>query len=488
MRKTLSPVASAVIAALLGAAPVRAEGWRDHLVPLLSERSRAEFVDWFRPRAGTAPPGAERYDFFASQLRAGVRATFPHAQVTLELQDTRLVGLPDDASLPAPQGNLGPGATYYAHTRATDQGETILKQAFLAVRWRGVQGTLGRFDYGEGLETTPGDPTLVWLKRARLAERLVGAFGYTHVARGFDGLRLGMDRPAWNASAIAAHPTAGGFEVSANHELGEIDLAGLALTAKGLAAAAPWDARGFYFYYHDTRGDDGRPLKVDNRPAPVRAADRGALRLHTMGGHAIAALDAGGLRLDGLSWGAWQSGAWGALAHRAWTAALEAGVQAPRLPAAPWLRAGVDLGSGDDDPGDGLHRTFFQLLPTARVYAQLPFYNGMNIEDRFVQVVVRPHPVVTVRSDFHELRLREARDLWYAGGGATREDVFGYSGISSSGRRDLARVTDLSVTAVVHRRLTLYGYYGHAFGRGVVRGTFEGDDADYGYLESTFRW
>ncbi len=465
-----------------------AGGLRDHLAPILSVRTRLEHVDWFGPAAGVAAPGAERYDFVANQLRAGVRATFPQAQITLELQDTRLWNVPDDASLAAPHGNLGPGALYYFHTRRRTQGETIVKQAAASFRWRGLQGLGGRFEYGEGAETTPGDPALVWLKRWRVSERLIGPFGYTHVARGFDGLRLWMDRPHWNASAIAARPTAGGFEVSANPQLDEIGLLGASLTGKGLASAAPWDARVFHFHYSDTRGGDGRPTKVDNRPGLVRAADRGAIRIGTTGGHAMVAADAGAVRLDGLAWGAVQSGRWGALDHRAVAAALEAGVQAPRLPGAPWLRAGVGLGSGDDDPADGRHGTFFQILPTARVYAQLPFFNGMNLEDRFVQLITRPHPNVTVRADVHDLRLRESADLWYAGGGATREDVFGFAGTPSSGRQDLARMADVAVTAVVHRRLTLHGYYGRAFGGDVVRGVFARDRADYGYLETTFRW
>lgn len=476
------------IGLLGGTSTALADGFRDYLAPIFSVRGRVESVNWFRPPASAAAPGAERYDFLATQVRAGVRATFPHAQVTLELQDTRLWRLPADASLAAPHGNLGPGAIYYFHTRERDQGQTFLKQAMASFRWRGVQASVGRFDYGEGLETMPGDPSLVWLKRFRIGERLIGPFGYTHVTRGFDGVRVWMDRPRWNASAIAARPTAGGYEVTADHGIDDIVLLGASFTAKGLESAAPWDARAFYNHYDDTRGDDGRPIKVDNRPLTARSADRGALRIHTAGGHAIVALDCGAARLDGLVWGAWQSGQWGELDHRAWSAALEAGVQAPRLPAAPWLRAGFDLGSGDDDASDAIHRTFFQMLPTARVYAQTPFFNGMNIEDRFIQLVARPHPAVTVRSDFHDLRLREHADLWYAGGGATREDVFGFSGTPSSGRRDLAKLVDASVTAAVHRRLTLYGYYARVLGGGVVRGVFAGDEADYGYLEATFRW
>jgi len=32
------------------------------------------------------------------------------------------------------------------------------------------------------------------------------------------------------------------------------------------------------------------------------------------------------------------------------------------------------------------------------------------------------------------------------------------------------------------------GYYGHAFGAGVVGATFEGRDADYGFVEATYRY
>jgi len=43
----------------------------------------------------------------------------------------------------------------------------------------------------------------------------------------------------------------------------------------------------------------------------------------------------------------------------------EAGWQAPAKTLwKPWFRAGVAYGSGDNDPKDGKHGTFFQILPT----------------------------------------------------------------------------------------------------------------------------
>jgi hypothetical protein len=464
------------------APPLHAGGLRDHLVYTATWRLRGEWVDYFEPPASAAPPGAPRYTFGASQLRAGVRATYPHFQLVVEAQDTRLLGLPPDGSLAAPFGNLGPGATYFAHQRETSPGGTFLKQATLTVRRSGVSAAAGRFEYSDGLETVPADPSLAWLKRSRLAERLIGPFGYTHASRSFDGLRVSYDRGGWNTSALAVRPTRGGYDVRGNQEVGDVGLAGLSVTAGPSLGGSPADVRAFYVFYDDARAD---VLKVDNRPAGVRREDRGRVRVHSVGGHFAAVIPGGGV--DVLLWSVAQTGAWGHLDHRAWAAAAEAGWQ-PRMWGAPWIRVGYDRSSGDPDPGDGRHGTFFQVIPTPRIHAQFPFYNLMNGEDAFVQLLVRPHPRVQVRGDLHRLRLAEPRDLWYSGGGATNDEVFGFSGIPSGGGRSLARVAELSLAVRVHPRVSAYAYYGHAFGREVVRATFPGARARYGYLEMTFRY
>jgi hypothetical protein len=484
-QKQLSRVIGILFAVVGITRAADASDWRDSITFTLSERVRGEFVDWFRPPSGTAPVNAHRYNFFASQLRVGARVTFPHIQFVLEMQDTRILNLPRKASLAPPIGNLGPGATYFSHTRDADQGEPFLKQGYLTFRRSGLSASVGRFEYSDGLETIPADPTLAWLKRNRLGERLVGPFGYTHVTRSFDGGRIAYDHPNLNVTAFATHPTAGGFEVSANRELDRISLAGLSLTVKQLMDVLPTDLRAFYLYYDDTRKE---PLKVDNRPRPVRVADKDRIAVHTWGGHAITAIDAGPGTLDALLWTAFQAGDWGFLDHYGWAYAVELGYQLPRLPWAPWLRLGYNRSSGDDDPTDSEHMTFFQMLPTARIYAQFPFFNLMNNEDSFVQLILKPHSRVTVRSDYHWLRVTEPRDLWYAGGGATNDDVFGFSGIPSGGRRELAHLVDLGITIRLHERLTTYLYYGHAFGQGVVRNTFPGKDANYGYVDLTFRY
>jgi hypothetical protein len=286
---------------------------------------------------------------------------------------------------------------------------------------------------------------------------------------------------------MGLRPTRGGFEVSANRELDGVTLAGLALTAKRLpfSVAAPADLRLFYLYSEDRRNE---PLKVDNRALAARQGDRDSIFVHTIGGHALTAVDAGPGVLDGLVWAVGQLGEWGELDHAAWAYAVELGYQLPRVPAQPWLRVGLDQSSGDGDPTDGDHGTFFQVLPTARVYAQLPFFNLMNNRDVFAQLILRPHARVTLRTDYHWLSLTERDDLWYAGGGATNAKIFGFAGAPSGGHTELAHLVDLSATISLHQHLSLGLYYGHAFGCSVVRTSFADEDADYGFAELTFRY
>jgi uncharacterized membrane protein YkgB len=131
---------------------------RDRITFTVNDRIRGEFVDWFTPHEGKAEPGAERYNFVANRFRAGVRVLLPPAELNLQLQDTELANLPENASLPAPIGNLGTGAIYFANRRSTPQGEVFLKQGTLTVRGRGLTATFGRFEYRDGLEVV-----LLWI-------------------------------------------------------------------------------------------------------------------------------------------------------------------------------------------------------------------------------------------------------------------------------------------------------------------------------------
>ena len=461
------------------------ERWDEHLKLTFSDRFRVEYVDWFRPPDAVTSGSPEEYTFVANRLRLGATLTFPSWQAVLEIQDTRILNLPNDASLAAPFGNLGPGAVYYANSRDRNQGSTFIKSGYLTVRRSGFALSGGRMDLSDGLETLPGDRTLLWLKEERIGQRLLGPFGYTHVSRSFDVSKLSWDRRAWNLTGFGGRPTQGGFEVDANEGLDDVHVAGLAWTVKSLPKAPPVDLRVFYLFYRDARE---APTPTDNRPIGARQSDDGTIAVHSMGGHALTAVEWGPGSVDALAWGVVQAGQWGRLGHFGWAYALELGYRMARWPASPWLRIGWNRSSGDDDPSDSQHETFFQVLPTARIYARLPFYNAMNNNDVFAQLVLRPHPRVRFSADYHWLSLTERRDLWYYGGGATNQRIFGFSGSPANGAAPLAHLADVSVTLGPWKGVELSTYYGHAFGRGVVQNLFAGTDADYFFSEVTLRY
>jgi hypothetical protein len=486
MSRLLVAVAIVVAGVVPASSALLTEGWEDRIKLSVSTRLRGEFVDWFRTPCCAGGEVENRYDFFGSQTRFGAEVQLPHARVVLVVQETLLANVPTRSIAPAPIGALGTGAIYFQNTGSSFQQEPFLKLGFLELRRRGLTVQLGRFDIRDGLETLPTNPALLFLKRERISERLVGPFDFTHVTRSFDGGLVAYDRPAWNVTAYGVLPTRGGFEISANPEIEDMVLAGAAFTAKRIPGVdVPFDGRAFYLYYEDGRTET---VKVDNRPLAEREADRDAIRVHTLGAHALALPRVGPGEIDLLLWAVVQTGRWGELGQTSWAWALEAGYQLPRLPGSPWVRVGIDRSSGDGDPDDGSHETFFQVLPTARRYARLPFFNLMNDQDVFAQILLAPHPLVQVQADYHWLTLTEAADLWYSGGGATNDVLFGYAGIPSGDRRELAHLVDFSVAWRTLPWLSVNAYVGHAFGQSVVGSSFAGRGATYGFVEATLSY
>ena len=155
-----------------------------------------------------------------------------------------------------------------------------------------------------------------------------------------------------------------------------------------------------------------------------------------------------------------------------------------KLKLQPWFRCGSFYSTGDDNPNDGKHGTFFQVLPTPRIYARFPFYNLMNNQEAFTEVVLRPHPKLRVRSGAHFLRLSSKNDLWYSGGGAFEQSTFGFTGRPSNGSRSLANVYDLSLDYRLNVHMTLTGYYAGATGRTVIKKIYPaGGTAQFAYVE-----
>jgi hypothetical protein len=445
-----------------------------------SVRTRLPAWFWFEA------PGNNDYVFSGSTLRLSLGQQRKRFDWLVEPEVPVLLGLPDNATAPAPQGQLGLGANYFDANESRNAIMLFPRQAYVRLKSAPTPRSslrFGRFEFAGGEEVIPKNPTLAWLDRNRIAQRLIGPYNWSYAGRSFDGAEYTWSRAKVNFTAMGALATRGAFQVNGWRNLNvAIGYGALTGQTAGNRNAGEWSA--FGIFYDDWRG----LVKTDNRPLPLRQADPESIRIGTFGGDYISALSTGAGTFDALVWAAGQVGAWGQLNHRAAAVAVEGGWQ-PRVmrTIAPWVRAGYFFSTGDDDPLDGTHGTFFQLLPTPRIYARFPFFNLMNLRDTFVMLILRPGRAFNVRADAHDLRLSNRNDLWYAGGGAFQPQTFGYTGRPSGGNRGLANLYDVSVDYRAGARLLLTGYFGYAVGRLVIRNIYPaGKNGALAYFELNY--
>ncbi len=463
----------------LGPAAARAQV-PGHITFSESLRSRVYFWDWFQPASGD-----NSYQYSGNLLRLGLSQSRDGWDWNAEFAAPFLLGLPTNATGTGPQqGALGLGSNYYSANSAQNAALIFPKQLY--VRLDGLGGDkdhtlqIGRFEFMDGSEIVPKNATLAAVKRDRVFQRLIGPFGFSDVGRSFDGVHYAYATPNGNFTFVAAVPTRGVFQVDGWGWV-RVGFGYGSYTREWSGKGHSADTRLFFIEYDDFR----HIVKTDNRPLAVRRTDLANIVIDTFGGHSLHAIETGSGTIDLLFWGAVQTGRWGVQAQRSGALDVEAGWQPKGLARVrPWLRGGFTYGSGDGNPNDNRHTTFFQLLPTPRPYAKFPFFNMMNNEDRYGILILRPHAKVTITSEFHALRLSNSNDLWYSGGGAFQPWTFGYTGRSTSGRRSLGNLYDTGADYRVNRHFTLSGYYGYTQGLAVMEQIYpNGKNGKFGYLE-----
>jgi hypothetical protein len=446
-------------------------------------RFRVEGWDWFQP-----PAGQNAYGFEHSLLKIGIGQKGESFEWLLEGAQDAIVGLPTSAVQPGRLGQLGLGGTYFlANGNASNNVNGFVKQAYVGVKLP-AKGRLraGRFLFFDGAEVPQKDKTLATLINTRVVQRLIGDFGFSAVQRSFDGAQLAFNAGSNNFTLFGARPTRGVFQSDGMGEL-NVDVFYGAYTRSINSGRNSGSLRAFALGYVDDRGT---VLKTDNRTLAARTADVSSIRIGTYGAdyaHVVHTDHAG--QFNFLVWGVLQNGGWGHLAQRAGAFVGEAGWQPNVRLINPWFSAGYSYGSGDSNPNDNSHGTFFQALPTPRPYARFPFYNMMDNEDFYGTAVFRlPHALVA-RSELHALRLSNSHDLWYSGGGAFQPHTFGYTGRASNGNRSLANVWDLSFDCPLGYGFSVTAYYAHAWGKSLIANIYPGgSNGQFGYVETNFRF
>jgi hypothetical protein len=446
-------------------------------------RFRTEAWDWFQP-----PAGQNAYAFEHSLLKIGIGQKSEAFEWLLEGAADAIVDLPPGAVQPGRLGQLGLGGTYFvANGNARNNVNGFVKQAYVGFKLP-AKGRLklGRFTFLDGAEVQPKDKTLATLVNARVAQRLIGDFGFSAVQRSFDGAQLGFNAGNNNITLFGARPTRGVYQNDGMGEL-SVDVFYGAFTHSINSKKNAGSLRVFAVGYVDERGT---VLKTDNRTVAARTADNFNIRIGTYGAdyaHVIHTDHAG--QFNFLLWGALQSGGWGVLTQRAGAFVGEAGWQPKVRVINPWFSAGYSFGSGDSNPNDNTHNSFFQLLPTPRGYDRFPFYNMMNNEDYYGSAMFRLPRSFAIRSELHALCLANANDLWYGGGGAFQPKTFGYTGRASGGARSLANVWDVSLDVPLRYGFSITTYYAHAWGKSVIASIYPaGTNAQFGYVETNFRF
>ena len=341
--------------------------------------------------------------------------------------------------------------------------------------------------YSSGGELPSTDPKIAAVKRQRVDARLVGEFEWSLYQRGYDGVRVDVVQPAWGATLVGFRPTQGGFEDAAGATINDITVLGGSVTIHPGAIVPGTEWQVFGFRYLDDRDVAARPDNSGRTAARVDAA------INTFGTTLVAAsVPRGGRQWDGLLWLVGQTGSWYDQRHRAFSVAVEAGHQWTSVPGRPWLRAGFLRASGDDDPGNDRHGTFFQMLPTVRRYSQTATYSQMNNTKicscrRWFARAGR----LGIRVDLHRVGLASSKDLWYFGSGATqsRGNAAGLLDAPFRRRRparldrgSLRRLCDCAALVAWRLRRDTAG------GRKSCGGHFAGRTMTFGFLESAVQF
>jgi hypothetical protein len=299
----------------------------------------------------------ELWDAFADDveaytgLRTRVRVQYGWRERLLlvaEFQDVHLYGMDPDGS----------GAL--ANYRNANDGQRSASGQDLRLLYAEVRPTpksylrVGRQEMKLGPEVVYPEPDWRYLKTARVSERLLGSVGWSH-----ESAPATASAPAGTSAAtalrLAARPTQGVFAVeTAYRPLHDIATRRI-LDREARHLAAGHRARRLR---HRLRGR-ARP----DEGGLAHGVESTRWAATPLGVYAL-----GPGKVDAVLWGAGQLGDYNDLDHRAGAVIAELGYQLPELFAKPWLRVGVNAASGDGDPGDGDHHTFFNLLPTNHIY------------------------------------------------------------------------------------------------------------------------
>ena len=457
-----------------------------HATPHVGFRSGDHHADLrveFRYRWEDWKAFAPQWDgFHAVRTRFGLDYRFREVlRLFAQGQQTAVLGLGSNAS--------GAGALYRGNNGG-DSEQSSVRPSQLFAELRPMSGSwirAGRTTINMGTLVGYEEAHWKFLKLKRRSQRLVGSVDWTHGARSYDSLSALFSHEGHHLHAFAAEPTTGVFVVGGDAYKRQKDVVfgGLHWTAERGTLVDDTEIGAFFVGYSDDRN-------------PAKVADLfGDIEVYTLGGSWLGVYPLGPGRADALLWGAFQFGDYedaGLVSgtrnrdQLAGAVVAEFGYQLPDCWSRPWLRVGVNWGSGDGDLDDGDRHTFFNMLPTNHLYYGYTDQLALqNLVDLLVQLKLAPIQKLGIELTYHRFWLQEDADFRWAGTGAFSRRNLGFVRFPSNGSTDVGHELDVVLSIPLRHGAVLSGGFARLWGGDVFDGQAQ-QNASFGYVEISFRY
>jgi hypothetical protein len=436
---------------------------KDHVRAGVNIRLRNELWNTFEKKEAATD---NTFDFFLVRARGFVDIFWRNITLHAMVQGVQGLNLPEN-------GAFGPGPMYFsASGNDEDPGDFKPIELSLQIKdlpFPGFYLKGGRIGIEEGAEVLYGEPKIDWIKKARLSERLVGNWDWVNIGRRYDGGMVGYGNRIFDLNLFGARVLQGGFDFDDGYEeLDDVAVVGGAFTLKKDAILSDTEFRVFNIFYFDNR-------------TPAKDVAGNNLEINTTGLSILGAYDLGPGQIDLLLWFAFQTGNFGDLNQKAFGFIGEIGYQFLQILWKPWLRLGVAYASGDDDPSDSDHSTFFNLVPTNhKWYGYMDAVAFSNLEDYYFQLMLEPHSKIGFTIDGHFFRLASGDEVWIGGSGAFNNKAFGYTFFrpveGEEIKRNLGAELDFTLTIKPIKYVSFDIGYSHFFGGKGVKVVFDKED------------
>lgn len=150
-------------------------------------------------------------------------------------------------------------------------------------------------------------------------------------------------------------------------------------------------------------------------------------------------------------------------------------------PATPRVGIEYNFSTGDENPDDDKNETFDNLFPTNHPhYGYMDLFSWRNMHNIKLSADAKPLEKLKLQCDLHFFWLDETAGGWFNAGGATIRP-----GTPNNVDNFVGEELDLTAIYRLNKHVVFMAGYSHFFSGEFVRETGPGDDADWGYVQTT---